>query len=84
MELERPGGIPSVQAFLLLGDLECGIGRDNTGWMYAGELRGNTMWAVEMWLTKEQEWQTGCVLTSVFISIVRMMVLRRRRFKFGT
>lgn len=36
-ELERPGGIPSVQAFLLLGDLECGIGRDNTGWMYAGE-----------------------------------------------
>jgi hypothetical protein len=37
MELERPGGIPSVQGFLLLGDLECGIGRDNTGWMYAGE-----------------------------------------------
>lgn len=36
MELERPGGIPSVQAFLLLGDLECGVGRDNTGWMYAG------------------------------------------------
>jgi hypothetical protein len=39
MELERPGGIPSVQAFLLLGDLECGVGRDNTGWMYAGEFR---------------------------------------------
>jgi hypothetical protein len=38
MELERPGGIPSVQAFLLLGDLECGVGRDNTGWMYAGKL----------------------------------------------
>jgi hypothetical protein len=37
MELERPGGIPSVQAFLLLGDLECGVGRDNTGWMYAGK-----------------------------------------------
>lgn len=36
MELERPGGIPSVQAFLILGDLECGVGRDNTGWMYAG------------------------------------------------
>jgi hypothetical protein len=36
IELERPGGIPSVQAFLLLGDLECGVGRDNTGWMYAG------------------------------------------------
>ncbi|KAL0934687.1 fungal specific transcription factor [Colletotrichum truncatum] len=36
IELERPGGIPSVQALLLLGDLECGVGRDNTGWMYAG------------------------------------------------
>ncbi|KAH7561625.1 hypothetical protein BM1_02729 [Bipolaris maydis] len=35
-ELERPGGIPSVIALLLLGDLECGVGRDNSGWMYAG------------------------------------------------
>lgn len=39
IELERPGGIPSVQALLILGDLECGVGRDNTGWMYAGELK---------------------------------------------
>ncbi|EOO00709.1 putative nitrogen assimilation transcription factor nit-4 protein [Phaeoacremonium minimum UCRPA7] len=37
IELERPGGIPSVQALLILGDLECGVGRDNTGWMYAGK-----------------------------------------------
>jgi hypothetical protein len=37
IELERPGGIPSVQALLLLGDMECGVGRDNTGWMYSGE-----------------------------------------------
>ncbi|OHF04688.1 fungal specific transcription factor domain-containing protein [Colletotrichum orchidophilum] len=36
VELERPGGLPSVQALLLLSDLECGVGRDNTGWMYAG------------------------------------------------
>ncbi|KAJ2895271.1 Nitrogen assimilation transcription factor nirA [Zalerion maritima] len=36
IELERPGGIPSVQALLVLGDLECGAGRDNTGWMYSG------------------------------------------------
>ncbi|OBT58431.1 hypothetical protein VE04_01316 [Pseudogymnoascus sp. 24MN13] len=36
IELERPGGLTSVQAFLLLGDLECGVGRDNTGWMFAG------------------------------------------------
>lgn len=35
-ELEQPGGIPSIQALLLLGDLECGVGRDNLGWLYAG------------------------------------------------
>ncbi|KAF2119711.1 fungal-specific transcription factor domain-containing protein [Lophiotrema nucula] len=35
-ELERPGGIPSVVGLLLLGDLECGVGRDNLGWLYAG------------------------------------------------
>ncbi|KAL2174793.1 fungal-specific transcription factor domain-containing protein [Thermothelomyces heterothallicus CBS 202.75] len=35
-ELERPGGVPSVQALLLLADLECGVGRDATGWMYSG------------------------------------------------
>ncbi|KAK4154007.1 hypothetical protein C8A00DRAFT_43183 [Chaetomidium leptoderma] len=35
-ELERPGGVPSVQALLLLADLECGVGRDTTGWMYSG------------------------------------------------
>ncbi|QDS70192.1 hypothetical protein FKW77_006514 [Venturia effusa] len=35
-ELERPGGIPSVVALLLLGDLECGVGRDNVGWLYSG------------------------------------------------
>lgn len=35
-ELEHPGGILSIQALLLLGDLECGIGRDNLGWLYAG------------------------------------------------
>ncbi|CAK7234534.1 hypothetical protein SBRCBS47491_008981 [Sporothrix bragantina] len=35
-ELQMPGGIPSLQALLLLGDLECGVGRYNTGWLYAG------------------------------------------------
>ncbi|KAK0712846.1 fungal-specific transcription factor domain-containing protein [Lasiosphaeria miniovina] len=35
-ELERPGAIPSVQALLILADLECGVGRDSTGWMYSG------------------------------------------------
>ncbi|KAK3385399.1 fungal-specific transcription factor domain-containing protein [Podospora didyma] len=36
IELERPGAIPSVQALLILADLECGVGRDSTGWMYLG------------------------------------------------
>lgn len=36
LELERPGGIPSVAALLILGDSEVGVGRDNVGWMYSG------------------------------------------------
>ncbi|KAK3902646.1 hypothetical protein C8A05DRAFT_33653 [Staphylotrichum tortipilum] len=36
VELERPGGVPSVQALLMVADLECGAGRDATGWMYTG------------------------------------------------
>lgn len=35
-ELMKPGGLPSIQALLLLGDLEAGCGRDDTGWMYSG------------------------------------------------
>jgi hypothetical protein len=35
-ELERPGGVPLVVALLLLGDMECQVGRDNTGWLYGG------------------------------------------------
>jgi hypothetical protein len=35
-ELERPSGIPSVVALLIMGDLECGVGRDNLGWLYGG------------------------------------------------
>ncbi|TDZ28046.1 Nitrogen assimilation transcription factor nirA [Colletotrichum spinosum] len=36
IDLDRPGGIPTIQALLLLSDLECGVGRDHTGWIYAG------------------------------------------------
>jgi hypothetical protein len=36
LELERPGGIPSIQALFLLADLEAVAGRDDTGWMFAG------------------------------------------------
>ncbi|KAF1810741.1 hypothetical protein P152DRAFT_490398 [Eremomyces bilateralis CBS 781.70] len=35
-ELERPGGIPTVIALLLVSDLECGVGRENVGWLYTG------------------------------------------------
>jgi len=36
MELERLGEIPSVQALVILADLECGVGRDTQGWMISG------------------------------------------------
>jgi len=36
MELERLGEVPSVQAFIILADLECGVGRDTQGWMLLG------------------------------------------------
>ncbi|KAK5455001.1 hypothetical protein LTS15_005721 [Exophiala xenobiotica] len=36
LEFEEPGGIPSVQALLILGQLESGSGRDGVGWIYAG------------------------------------------------
>ncbi|KAM3421530.1 hypothetical protein BST61_g1919 [Cercospora zeina] len=36
LELQSPGGIPSIAALLILGDSEVGVGRDNVGWMYAG------------------------------------------------
>ncbi|KAJ2989539.1 hypothetical protein NUW58_g3421 [Xylaria curta] len=35
-ELEGPLGITSVQSLLLLGDLECGVGRDDMGSMFTG------------------------------------------------
>ena len=35
-EIEQPTGILMIAALLLLGDLECGVGRDNLGWLYAG------------------------------------------------
>lgn len=36
LELERPGGIPSIAALLILGDQEVGVGRDNAGWIFSG------------------------------------------------
>lgn len=36
-ELSSPGGLPSIQALLILGDLENATGRDSSGWMYSGE-----------------------------------------------
>lgn len=36
LEQDRPGGIPSIQAFGLLADIEFNIGRDDIGWLFAG------------------------------------------------
>ncbi|CAK7211790.1 hypothetical protein SBRCBS47491_001238 [Sporothrix bragantina] len=36
LEFDRPGGIPSIQAFGLLADVEFTIGRDESGWLFAG------------------------------------------------
>jgi hypothetical protein len=36
LELEKTRGITSIQALLLLADLEAGVGRNDTGWMYTG------------------------------------------------
>ena len=36
-QFERLGGVPAVQALLLLGDLEAGVGRYKTGRMFAGK-----------------------------------------------
>ncbi|EXJ76484.1 uncharacterized protein A1O5_00992 [Cladophialophora psammophila CBS 110553] len=35
-ELENPRGLTTVQGLLILSDLECAVGRDRSGWMYAG------------------------------------------------
>ncbi|KIW74829.1 hypothetical protein Z517_11599 [Fonsecaea pedrosoi CBS 271.37] len=35
-EMDIPGGLSSIQALLILADLESGVGRDVTGWMYVG------------------------------------------------
>lgn len=51
-ELEKPGGIPSVQALLLLGDLEAGVGRDKIGWLYAGATKlRKSLPGSKSWLT---------------------------------
>ncbi|CAK7231960.1 hypothetical protein SCUCBS95973_008100 [Sporothrix curviconia] len=36
LEFDRPGGIPSIQAFGLLADVEFTIGRDESGWLFSG------------------------------------------------
>ncbi|KAL2268432.1 hypothetical protein VTJ83DRAFT_3278 [Remersonia thermophila] len=35
-EVERPGGVASVQGLLLMAELEFGVGRDGAGWMFSG------------------------------------------------
>lgn len=59
MELEMFGGVPSVQALLLLADLECGVGRDTTGWMYSGVFALGAARLVAKADECLQEWLTG-------------------------
>jgi Fungal specific transcription factor domain len=76
-ELEKPGGIPSIQALLILCDLEYSVGRYNMGSMYAGmsyrlglDLGINLDWTPLQ--LSEQEIQTrqrviwGCVVYDKF------------------
>lgn len=35
-ELDNPRGLTTIQGLLILSDLECAVGRDRSGWMYAG------------------------------------------------
>ncbi|RMZ68333.1 Fungal specific transcription factor domain-containing [Pyrenophora seminiperda CCB06] len=37
-EVDRPAGIPSIQALVLLGRLECMNGRENAGWIFSSAL----------------------------------------------
>lgn len=37
LEIEKPGGIPSIQALQLLGGLEFCCGNDDTGWLFTGK-----------------------------------------------
>jgi hypothetical protein len=43
-ELERPGGIPSIQALQLLAGLEFCCSNDDTGWMFQGECGMPMVW----------------------------------------
>lgn len=58
-ELERPGATPSVQALLMLADLECGIGRDATGWMYSGTLAAPIAFYTCTDADESKGWRTG-------------------------
>lgn len=37
-DVNHSADMSKVQALLLLGDLECSLGKDNSGWIYIGEL----------------------------------------------
>jgi hypothetical protein len=49
-ELETPRGLTTIQGLLILSDLECAVGRDRPGWMYAGVA---CRFAFEMGLTMD-------------------------------
>lgn len=61
-EWDKVGGITSIQALLILGDLECSAGRDNTGYLFSGKpLISN----ISMLLTPGKEWHAVSHLIAV-------------------
>jgi len=54
LEMERPGGIPSIQGLSLLGFLEYSVGRDDTGWLFAGLFLQVCEARKQIWLTPPQ------------------------------
>lgn len=42
LEIDRPGGIPAIQAFALMRGLEFSCGRDDTGWIFTGKFEART------------------------------------------
>lgn len=89
-ELKMPGGIPSLQSLILLGDLECGIGKYNTGWMYAGmasrlvfdlglnrDCSRDGLSDIEMQVRKTALW--ACVTIDRQVIPLRYLMTSRRR-----
>lgn len=52
LEIDKPGGIPSIQAFQLLGGLEFCCGNDETGWLFTGKSKHSGTFYLSRGMTK--------------------------------